>query len=121
VRSYVQPAQDPMDELRTGFLLRVKKDMAALSQDRMALKDGDRLPNTLDRIKRIAHSLSGAGGIYGFAEISDAAAALEDAVIAELADSGPGDETDLALDGLLFHAGNCGNSEGKMARPLQQA
>jgi len=121
VRSYVQPAQDPMDELRAGFLLRVKKDMAALLQDRMALKDGSRLPNTLDRIKRIAHGLSGAGGIYGFAEISDAAVALEDAVIAELADSGPGEETDLALDGLLFHAGNCRNSEGRMARPLQQA
>lgn len=120
VRSYVQPAQDPMDELRAGFLLRVKKDMAALSQDRMALKDGSRLSGTLDRIKHIAHGLSGAGGIYGFAEVSDAAAALEDAVIAELADSSSGDETDLALDGLLFHAGNCGNSEGKMAGPVRQ-
>ena len=28
--------------------------------------------------------------------------ALEDAVVAELADSAPGDETDLALDSLLF-------------------
>jgi CheY-like chemotaxis protein len=121
VRSYLQPAQDPMDDLRAGFLLRVKKDMAALSQDRVALKDGNRLPNTLDRIKRIAHGLSGAGEIYGFAEISDAAAALEDAATAELADSGSGDETDLALGGLLFHAGNCGNCGDKMARPLQQA
>jgi CheY-like chemotaxis protein/HPt (histidine-containing phosphotransfer) domain-containing protein len=120
VRSYVQPAHDPMDDLRAGFLLRVKKDAAALSQDRLGLRDGNRLPATLDRIKRIAHGLSGAGGIYGFAEISDAAAALEDAAIAELADSGPGDETDLALDGLLFHAENCGNSEGQMARSLQQ-
>ena len=51
---------------------------------------GNRLPGTLDRIKRIAHGLSGAGGIYGFAEISDAAATLEDAAIAELADAGPG-------------------------------
>jgi response regulator RpfG family c-di-GMP phosphodiesterase len=120
VRSYVQPAHDPMDDLRAGFLLRVKKDTAALSQDRMVLKDGSRLPGTLDRIKRIAHGLSGAGGIYGFAEISDAAAALEDAVIAELADSGPGEETDLALDGLLLLAGNCGNSRGQIARSLQQ-
>jgi CheY-like chemotaxis protein/HPt (histidine-containing phosphotransfer) domain-containing protein len=120
VRSYVQPAHDPMDDLRAGFLLRVKKDAAALSQDRLGLRDGNRLPATLDRIKRIAHGLSGAGGIYGFAEISDAAAALEDAAIAELADSGPGDETDLALDGLLFHAENCGNSKGQMARSLQQ-
>jgi two-component system OmpR family response regulator len=119
VRSYIQP-HDPMDDLRAGFLLRVKKDTAALSQDRIALKDGNRLPGTLDRIKRIAHGLSGAGGIYGFAEISDAAAALEDAVIAELADAGSGDETDFALDGLLFHAGNCGKSRGQTARSLQQ-
>src|ERR1700681_306754 len=120
VRSYMQPVPDPMDDLRAGFLLRVEKDAAALSQDRLVLKDGNRLPGTLDRIKRIAHGLSGAGGIYGFAEISDAAAALEDAVIAELADSGSGDETDLALDDLLLHAGNCGKSGGQMARSLQQ-
>jgi two-component system OmpR family response regulator len=116
VRGYMQPVHDPIDDLRAGFLLRVEKDAAALSQDRLALKDGNRLPATLDRIKRIAHGLSGAGGIYGFAEISDAAATLEDAAIAELADAGPGNETDLALDGLLFHAGNCGSS----AWPLQQ-
>jgi CheY-like chemotaxis protein/HPt (histidine-containing phosphotransfer) domain-containing protein len=120
VRSYVQPAHDPMDDLRAGFLLRVKKDATVLSQDRLALKDGNRPPGTLDRIKRIAHGLSGAGGIYGFAEISDAAAALEDAVIAELADFGASDQTDLTLDGLLIHTGNCGNSEGQTARSLQQ-
>jgi CheY-like chemotaxis protein len=121
VRSYVQPAHDPLDDLRAGFLQRVKRDATALSEDRLLLKDGNRLPGTLDRIKRIAHGLSGAGGIYGFAEISDAAAALEDAVIAELADSGPGNETDAALDGLLFHAGNCGDSGKRPARSLQGA
>jgi CheY-like chemotaxis protein/HPt (histidine-containing phosphotransfer) domain-containing protein len=121
VRSYVQPAHDPLDDLRAGFLQRVKKDAAALSQDRLFLKDGNRLPGTLDRIKRLAHGLSGAGGIYGFAEISDAAAALEDAVIAELAESGPGTETDAALDDLLFHAGNCGDPGSRPARSLQGA
>src|SRR6202163_751581 len=121
VRSYMRPVHDPMDDLRTGFLLRVKKDTAALSQDRLVLGDGNRLPATLDRIKRIAHRLSGAGGIYGFAEISDAAAALEDAAIAELADPGPGEETDLALDGLISYAENCGDCGGQMLRPLQQA
>jgi CheY-like chemotaxis protein len=110
VRSYVQPTHDPMDDLRAGFLQRVRRDIAALSEDRLALKHGNRLSGTLDRIKHIAHSLSGAGGIYGFAEISDAAAALEDAVIAELADPGPGQQTDVALDGLIFHAGNCRDS-----------
>jgi CheY-like chemotaxis protein len=114
VRSYVyaQPAYDPLDDLRAGFLQRVKKDAAALSADRLVLKDGNRLPGTLDRIKYIAHGLSGAGGIYGFAEISDAAAALEDAIIAQLADPGPSEETDLALDRLILHAENCGDSGG---------
>jgi CheY-like chemotaxis protein len=116
VRSYVRPARDPLDDLRAGFLQRVKKDAMTLSQDRLALKDGNRPTGTLDRIKRIAHGLSGAGGIYGFAEISDAAAALEDAVIAELADPGPGGETDHALDGLIFHADGCGGSEGQRVR-----
>ena len=121
VRSYVQPARDPLDDLRAGFLERVKKDAAALSDHRLVLKGGSRLPDTLDRIKRVAHGLSGAGGIYGFAEISDAAAALEDAVIAELADPGHGDQTDLALDGLISLAGNCRDSEGQMMLSLQEA
>jgi CheY-like chemotaxis protein/HPt (histidine-containing phosphotransfer) domain-containing protein len=118
VRSYVQPARDPLDDLRAGFLLRVKKDAAALSQDRLELRGGSRLPDTLDRIKRVAHGLSGAGGIYGFVKISDAAATLEDAAIAELAGPGAGEETDRALDDLLFHAGN---SEDRTAPLLQQA
>jgi len=102
VRCYVEPVRSPLD-------------------DRLVLRDGSRLPSTLDRIKRIAHGLAGAAGIYGFAQVSEAAAALEDAVIAELADSGSGDETDLALDGLIFHAENCGDSAGQMAPSLQTA
>jgi CheY-like chemotaxis protein len=120
VRSYVQPAHDPLDDLRAGFLQRVRRDVSALSEDRFVLKRGTRPSSTLDRIKHIAHGLSGAGGIYGFAEISDAAAVLEDAVIAELADPGPGQETDLALDGLIFHAGDCGDFAGRLALPVQE-
>jgi two-component system OmpR family response regulator len=101
VRSYVQPARDPLDALRAGFLLRVKKDAVSLSEERVVLRSGSRTKVALDRIMRIAHALSGAGGIYGFAEISDAAASLEDAVDAELAVHGSCAETDLALDGLL--------------------
>jgi CheY-like chemotaxis protein len=120
VRSYAQPAQMPMDDLRAAFLRRVEKDAAALSDDRAGLKDGGRLPATLDRIKHTAHALSGAGGIYGFAALSEAAADLEDAVIAELADPGHGGETDRALDGLISCAGNCGDTGGQMARSLQK-
>jgi CheY-like chemotaxis protein len=120
VRSYVQPARDPMDDLRAGFLLRIKKDAVALSEHRRLLKE-NRLPAALDQIKRIAHALSGAGGIYGFAEISDAAADLEDAVTAELADSGLGGETDIALDGLISQTENCRTPRAQTARPPQQA
>jgi CheY-like chemotaxis protein len=121
VRSYVQPAYDPLEDLRAGFLQRVKKDAATLSEDRLVLKDGSRPRSTLDRIKHIAHGLSGAGGIYGFVQISDAGAALEDAVIAELGSPGTGEETDLALDGLISHAENCGDSAGQMLWPHQLA
>jgi HPt (histidine-containing phosphotransfer) domain-containing protein len=112
VRSYVRPAHDPMADLRAQFLQRVRKDVVSLSEERLLLRDGGRPPGTLDRIKHIAHGLAGAGGIYGFAEISDAAAVLEDAVIAELADPGSGQGTDLALEGLIFHSKNCEDCAG---------
>jgi CheY-like chemotaxis protein len=117
VRSYVRRTHDPMDDLRAGFLLRVKKDAATLSELHLVLKGGDRMKGTLERIKHIAHSLSGAGGIYGFAEISDAAANLEDAVIAELADPASCAETDLALDALLFQATIGEAAAGRTAPP----
>jgi HPt (histidine-containing phosphotransfer) domain-containing protein len=80
--------------------LRVKKDAASLSAERAVLKR-KRSNAALGRVKHIAHALSGAGGIYGFIEISDAATSLEDAVDAELAEHGSAAETDLALDGLV--------------------
>ena len=108
VRSYVQPLRDSLDNLRKQFLERIRSDGAALSQDRNALNGGPRRRDTLDRIQRVAHSLSGAGGIYGFAELSDAAAALEDAVMLELADGDFRNETDLALNGLISLTENGG-------------
>jgi two-component system OmpR family response regulator len=108
VRNYVQSAHDPMDDLRVGFLQRVRKDVLSLSKERLMRKDGRWPSEVLGRIRHIAHGLSGAGGIYGFAELSDAAATLEDAVIAALADPTLGDEANLALDGLIFHAEACG-------------
>jgi CheY-like chemotaxis protein len=121
VRCYVRPERGSLDDLRIGFLQRIKKDAAYLSEDRLLLRDGNRLPSALDRIKHIAHGLAGAGGVYGFAQISDAAAALEDAVITELADPGSGDQTDLALDGLIFHTENCRDSEAQIALSPRKA
>jgi two-component system OmpR family response regulator len=117
VRSYVQPAKDPMEELRAAFLLRVERDTATLSEDRHTLRENSRPPATLDRIKRVAHGLSGAGGIYGFAAISDAAAALEDAAMDELDGAGTGEATDRALDGLISLGQRFGDAHGLTAHP----
>src|SRR5450631_3888104 len=84
VRSYVQPAEGPFDKLRTVFQQRVKKDAATLVEHRSLLKDGTSTPATLCGIRGIAHGLAGAAGIYGFVDISEAAAALEDAIVVDL-------------------------------------
>jgi HPt (histidine-containing phosphotransfer) domain-containing protein len=92
---------DPLEDLRVRFLRRVSRDIAALSEHRAALKGGAVPPQTLDNIKQVAHSLSGAGGIYGFQDISDAAAALEDAALARLAAEGSDEMLSGALDELI--------------------
>jgi two-component system OmpR family response regulator len=108
VRVFVQrPARDPLEELRGAFLLRVERDATLLDQDRLALRQGSRAAATLDRVKRTAHSLAGAGGIYGFAELSHAAAEVEDATMAELADATATGPTDRALDNLLREMTRC--------------
>jgi CheY-like chemotaxis protein len=120
VRTYVQPqARDPMQELRGAFLLRVQRDATLLEQERLALQHGTRAPATLERIKRTAHSLAGAGGIYGFAELSNMAAALEDATLAELADTASAEQTDRALDNLLRETQNCRPPESQLAHALE--
>jgi two-component system OmpR family response regulator len=121
LRKYVQPSSDPLAHLQVEFMLRVKKDVAALIQDRSGLRREKRPTDTLDRIKRIAHALSGAGGIYGHAELGDAAAQLEDAVTAELGGQGSCEETDRALDGLILQAERHGNSGRPMEQSHQQA
>jgi CheY-like chemotaxis protein len=101
VRSYVPLPDDPFDELRSSFLQRVKKDAAMLASLRLALRDSTDAPTTLSGIKHIAHGLAGAGGIFGFAEISDAAAALEQEVIKDLDGAGCGAGIAPAFDCLM--------------------
>jgi CheY-like chemotaxis protein len=101
VRDYLQPPADPLADLKVRFLQRVRRDIAAMSEDRTALKQGKPPPHTLEWIRDVAHSLSGAGGIYGFPDISDAAAAVEDAALALLANPEPNAMLSVALDGLV--------------------
>jgi CheY-like chemotaxis protein len=101
VRSYAPPADDPLDKLRNVFLQRVQKDAAALVMLQSDLKNGIDGRATLARIQSLAHGLAGAGGIFGFSEVGDAAAALEEAVIVELDGSESAERTASALDRLL--------------------
>jgi CheY-like chemotaxis protein/HPt (histidine-containing phosphotransfer) domain-containing protein len=103
LRSFVPLSDNPFDELRGAFLQRVKKDANALTSLRFALDNSNSATDALSGIKHIAHGLAGAGGIFGFPEISDTAAALEDEVIHELAGSGSGEKIVPALDRLLSH------------------
>ena len=66
-----------------------------------ALENGAAVPASLAGIRNIAHGLAGAGGIFGFDEISDAAATLEEAVILEGDGSGTVEEVGSALDRVL--------------------
>jgi CheY-like chemotaxis protein len=114
VRDYMQPAVDPLEKLRANFLQRVRRDVAALAEDRAALRRGTTQPQTLQRIRQIAHGLAGAGGIYGFFELSDAAAAVEDATYTETAEQRSDDMLSDALDGLLAHAVFDENRQGTL-------
>jgi CheY-like chemotaxis protein len=114
VRHYLPDVADPMKDLRDGFLRRVSRDIAALSLDRAALTAGIALPHALDWIKQTAHSLSGAGGIYGYAAISDAAAALEDAALAALEGTGSDAMLAGALDRLISCAGSGEHRQGEL-------
>jgi CheY-like chemotaxis protein len=97
VRAHIEP----LDGLRGKFLVRADSDLIALARHWSALEDGVSVLASLAAIGSIAHGLAGASGIYGFNEIGDAAAALEEAIILERDGSGTVKEVGSALDRLL--------------------
>ncbi len=103
LRRYVA-VEGILSPAREGFLLRLEADAGVLSDYRRRWTQ--RLSKaTLTRIHAIAHSLAGAGGIYGFAGITCASAALSDAAENNLAGRAPPIEVDRALNGLLERIG----------------
>jgi CheY-like chemotaxis protein len=101
VHSYVPLTDDPLAELRDAFLQRARKDAAVLTGLRIALHSSANVPATLSGIKHIAHGLAGAGGIFGFADIGDTAAALEEEIIQQLSEPDSDGGIAPALDRLL--------------------
>ncbi|TIW08077.1 MAG: Hpt domain-containing protein [Mesorhizobium sp.] len=82
-------SNDPFAPLRERFLARCADQLAELK----AAREQGPLPD----VTKLAHSLAGAGGTFGFAEISAKAAALETPLV-EQADGGA---IDAALDALI--------------------
>lgn len=90
-----------LDALRMVFLRRVGEEAIELMECRTSLQMGHVARETWIRIGHIAHGLAGAGGIFGFPDISRAAAALEEAVTAKRVSSDC-EEISCILDGLLL-------------------
>ena len=111
VRRYAQVAK--IAPLRADFVLRARKDATALAECRRHLVTRGSLPDLLGDLRKIAHGLAGASGTYGFAEISDAAAALEHDVTAELAGNGTPPQTKKRLDALLALMASMQNAESE--------
>ena len=100
LRTYIEPPDVRLDAMRHKFLQRVDGDLVALSGHWSALEKGADAPSSLAGIRSIAHGLAGAGGVFGFDEISDAAAALEEAVIVEDCGQGSTTKIEFALERL---------------------
>jgi CheY-like chemotaxis protein len=98
VRSHLQAIR--LESLRSVFVQRIKGDAALLASFRSSLGE-QASPAIVSQIRKIAHGLAGAAGLFGFDQISNAAAALEDAVAARLEGDGNPKALTHALDRLM--------------------
>jgi CheY-like chemotaxis protein len=112
LRVYIEPPDARIGAMRYKFLQRVDGDLVALSGHWSALENGATDPSSLAGIRSIAHGLAGAGGIFGFGEISDAAAALEEAVILESGGRGSMSKIECALERLVA----CVETKGRRSK-----
>jgi CheY-like chemotaxis protein len=98
LRAHVETTETRLYAMQQQFRRRVDDDLVALARHWSALENGTADLSSLAMIRSIAHGLAGSGGIFGFDELSDAAATLEEAVILESGGSGTMSEIGAALD-----------------------
>jgi len=104
LRAHIAPPVTRLGAMRHEFLRRVDGDMIAMAGHWSAMEEGTDVSSSLAEIRNIAHKLAGTGGIFGFDEISEAAAALEEAVIHGCDGLGTVSEIGSALDRLTVCA-----------------
>jgi len=95
VRSHLQAIR--LETLRAAFVRRAKSDAGLLASCRSSPAD----PATASRIREIAHGLAGAAGLFGFDQISNDAAALEETIVLRLADDRTPGDVARAMDRLM--------------------
>jgi hypothetical protein len=95
----VPPAGDALATVRGAFLRRVGRDADALI-DCWSAKELNS-PTVLTRIKVVAHGLAGAAGIFGYPQLGNAAATVEEAVTIRLSGAGTIREVERSLELLL--------------------
>lgn len=91
--------RDELAAVRGGFLRRVGHDADALFECWSA-KEPKSLA-VLTRIRNISHGLAGAAGIFGYPQLGNAAATVEEAVIIQLNGAGTPREVERSLERLL--------------------
>src|SRR5688572_25166764 len=70
-----------MEDLRKWYRAGLATRMEALKAARRGLSHD---PGAPDSVRRLAHTLRGSGTTYGFPEVTEAAASLEDAAPADI-------------------------------------
>jgi CheY-like chemotaxis protein len=119
VRAYIAPPVSRLGAMRHEFLQRVDGDLIALAGHWSALEDRTDVSSSLAAMRSIAHKLAGAGGIFGFEELSDAAANLEEAVIHGCNGLGTVSEIGSALDRVAACATTKGGVQKTADRPYK--
>jgi len=87
--------------LRKGFVRRMRTDVATLARFRSSLTKGESTAQDLEQLAAFAHALAGSSGIFGFDEVSQAAAKLEATANDELAGSRASGQIESNIDVLL--------------------
>nr|WP_245258373.1 Hpt domain-containing protein [Rhodopseudomonas palustris] len=80
VRSHIEPIGSKLARLQCDFLQRLDNDVAKLERLANTLRSGKARKASLKQIGEIAHGLAGASGVFGFPQLGDLAAELEQAI-----------------------------------------
>jgi CheY-like chemotaxis protein len=87
--------------LRDGFDRRLRTAAVTLADFRATLTNGSTSPQAIEQIEAFAHSLAGAAGIFGFQDVSRAAAVVEQTAIDHLAGNRAPGKVEADVDALL--------------------